>query len=58
MAESKYIFTDTQFTSELERLQLIEKISDPASRQIMLATGLTPILLLNHIKLLTFVLIR
>jgi precorrin-6B methylase 2 len=41
MAESKYIFTDTQFTSELERLQLIEKISDPASRQIMLATGLT-----------------
>ncbi|MGL5795642.1 MAG: SAM-dependent methyltransferase, partial [Waterburya sp.] len=41
MAESKYIFTDTQFTSELERLQLIEKISDTASRQLMLATGLT-----------------
>jgi 2-polyprenyl-3-methyl-5-hydroxy-6-metoxy-1,4-benzoquinol methylase len=41
MAESKYVFTKTQFTSELERLQLIEKIYDPASQQRLLATGLT-----------------
>lgn len=41
MTESAYIFTDTQFESELKRLQLLEKILDPASRRRILATGLT-----------------
>ena len=39
--KSKYIFTDTQFDSELKRLQILEKVSDPASRRRILATGLT-----------------
>jgi 2-polyprenyl-3-methyl-5-hydroxy-6-metoxy-1,4-benzoquinol methylase len=41
MTESEYIFTETQFTSELERLQILEKISDPGSCQRILTTGLT-----------------
>lgn len=41
MAQSEYIFHDTQFISELKRLQVLEKISDPASHQRILATGLT-----------------
>lgn len=41
MTESPYIFTDTQFESELTRLQLLEKILDPASHRLILATGLT-----------------
>ena len=38
---SSYIFSDTQFQSELERLQVLEKVSDPASQRQILATGLT-----------------
>lgn len=41
MEEYKYIFTDTQFVSELERLKVLEKVSDPTSRRRILATGLT-----------------
>ena len=41
MAESSYIFSDTQFQSEFERLQALEKVSDPASQRQILATGLT-----------------
>ena len=40
MAEFKYIFTETQFASELERLQMLEKVSDPASYRRILATGI------------------
>ena len=38
---SSYIFKDTQFQSELERLQTLEKVSDPATQRQILATGLT-----------------
>ena len=38
---SSYIFSETQFQSELERLQALEKVSDPASQRQILATGLT-----------------
>ena len=38
---SSYIFSETQFQSELERLQALEKVSDTASQRQMLATGLT-----------------
>ena len=41
MAESSYIFSETQFQSELERLQALEKVSDPASQRQILAAGLT-----------------
>jgi 2-polyprenyl-3-methyl-5-hydroxy-6-metoxy-1,4-benzoquinol methylase len=41
MTESAYIFTNTSFESELTRLQLLEKVSDPTSRQLILATGIT-----------------
>ncbi len=41
MTESKYIFTDTQFDSELRRLQILEQVSDPASRRRILGTGIT-----------------
>ena len=41
MSQSDYIFTDTQFESELTRLQELEKIYDPASRRQILATGIT-----------------
>jgi SAM-dependent methyltransferase len=40
MSQSKYIFTDTTHVSELRRLQTIERIFDPASRSLILATGL------------------
>lgn len=40
MVESEYIFTDTQFTSELERLKILEKISDTTTRKRILATGI------------------
>ncbi len=39
--KSQYIFTNTQFDSELKRLQILEQVSDPASRRRILATGLT-----------------
>ncbi len=38
---SDYIFTDTQHTSELERLQAIEQVFDPATRRRLQATGVT-----------------
>ena len=38
---AEYIFTDAGFDSELKRLQLLEKVSDPTSQRQMLATGLT-----------------
>ncbi|CAN1209629.1 Methyltransferase type 11 [Tumidithrix helvetica PCC 7403] len=41
MSDSKYIFTNTARDSELKRLQAIERVFDPASRQRILATGLT-----------------
>lgn len=41
MAKSTYIFTDTQFESELTRLLLLEQVFDAASRRQILATGLT-----------------
>lgn len=41
MEEYQYIFSDTQFTSELERLKVLEKVSDPTSRRRILATGMT-----------------
>jgi hypothetical protein len=41
MTESAYIFTDTQFESELARLQVLERVYDPASRRRILATGIT-----------------
>lgn len=39
--KSEYIFANTQFESELTRLQTIERIFDPASRRQILATGIT-----------------
>lgn len=39
--KSEYIFANTQFESELTRLQMIEKIFDPVSRRQILATGIT-----------------
>jgi 2-polyprenyl-3-methyl-5-hydroxy-6-metoxy-1,4-benzoquinol methylase len=39
--KSEYIFANTQFESELTRLQMVEKIFDPASRRQILATGIT-----------------
>ena len=41
MTESEYIFTNSKFDSEFKRLQLLEKVLDPASRSQLLATGLT-----------------
>jgi 2-polyprenyl-3-methyl-5-hydroxy-6-metoxy-1,4-benzoquinol methylase len=41
MTESAYIFAKTQFESELARLQVLERVSDPASRRRILATGIT-----------------
>ncbi len=41
MTESAYIFTNTQFKSELSRLQVLEKVCDPASHRHILATGIT-----------------
>jgi 2-polyprenyl-3-methyl-5-hydroxy-6-metoxy-1,4-benzoquinol methylase len=39
--KSEYIFANTQFESELTRLQMIERIFDSASRRRILATGIT-----------------
>lgn len=41
MTESAYIFAKTQFESELTRLQMLEKVFDPASRRRILVTGIT-----------------
>lgn len=41
MIDSKYIFADTHYYREFERLLLIEKVFDPASRRRILATGVT-----------------
>jgi 2-polyprenyl-3-methyl-5-hydroxy-6-metoxy-1,4-benzoquinol methylase len=41
MTESAYIFNNTAFESEIARLQLLEKVSDPASCQRILPTGIT-----------------
>ena len=41
MSQSDYIFTDTQFRSELTRLQKLEEVYDPASRRQILLTGIT-----------------
>jgi ubiquinone/menaquinone biosynthesis C-methylase UbiE len=41
MSEAEYIFTDSQFNSELERLRMLEAVSDRASHRRILSTGLT-----------------
>ena len=41
MPQSNYIFTDTQFRSELTRLQELEKVCDRRSSRQILATGIT-----------------
>ncbi|MGV2830329.1 class I SAM-dependent methyltransferase [Myxosarcina sp. GI1(2024)] len=41
MSENKYVFTDTQLNSELERLRMLERVCDPLSQCHILATGLT-----------------
>ncbi|MGK7922618.1 MAG: class I SAM-dependent methyltransferase [Trichodesmium sp.] len=38
---SDYIFSDTQNIQELERLQMVEQIFDPKTRQRILTTGIT-----------------
>ncbi|MES1021848.1 class I SAM-dependent methyltransferase [Gloeocapsa sp. BRSZ] len=42
MSESMYVFTDTQHSSELERLRAIERVFDPASQRRIQATGISP----------------
>ncbi|MEL6495778.1 MAG: class I SAM-dependent methyltransferase [Cyanobacteria bacterium J06623_7] len=41
MAQSNYIFSQTQFQSELTRLQRLEKVYDSISQQQIIATGIT-----------------
>lgn len=41
MSENKYVFTDTQLNSELERLRMLERVCDPLSQRLILSTGLT-----------------
>ncbi len=41
MSMSQYVFTDSQHVKELERLQAIEQVFDPASRRRIQATGIT-----------------
>ena len=41
MSQSDYIFVDTQFESELTRLQQLEKAHDRLSQGQILATGIT-----------------
>jgi SAM-dependent methyltransferase len=41
MSTSQYVFTDSQPVQELERLQAIERIFDPASRRRIQTTGIT-----------------
>ncbi|WP_299490775.1 methyltransferase domain-containing protein [Acaryochloris sp. IP29b_bin.137] len=40
MSTAQYIFTETQYVQELERLQVIEKIFDPTSHQRLKSTGI------------------
>jgi len=40
MAEAEYVFQQAEDRKELERLQAIERVFDPASRRRLLATGL------------------
>ena len=42
MSRSGYIFDDAQHAAELERLQAIEAVFDPATERRLLATGLAP----------------
>ncbi|NJR53138.1 MAG: methyltransferase domain-containing protein [Leptolyngbyaceae cyanobacterium CSU_1_3] len=41
MAKSQYIFTSSQHSKELERLQAIEQVFDPASQRRIQSTGIT-----------------
>ncbi|BAY08644.1 class I SAM-dependent methyltransferase [Calothrix sp. NIES-2098] len=41
LTECSYVFANSQNLRELERLQTIEKVFDPASKRRILATGLT-----------------
>jgi ubiquinone/menaquinone biosynthesis C-methylase UbiE len=41
MSMAQYVFTDSQYVKELERLQAIEQVFDPASRRRIQATGIT-----------------
>jgi ubiquinone/menaquinone biosynthesis C-methylase UbiE len=41
MSETQYVFSKSQFESERDRLQLLERICDRATHQRLLATGLT-----------------
>lgn len=41
MTTSQYVFTDTQRSRELERLQAIEQVFDPASQRRIQFTGIT-----------------
>lgn len=41
MTASQYIFTETQYSPELKRLQAIERVFDPASRKRIQSTGIT-----------------
>jgi 2-polyprenyl-3-methyl-5-hydroxy-6-metoxy-1,4-benzoquinol methylase len=41
MSMSQYIFTDSQHVKELERLQTIEQVFDPASHRRIRSTGIT-----------------
>lgn len=40
MSESTYVFTESQHSKELERLQAIEQVFDPASQRQIQATGI------------------
>jgi SAM-dependent methyltransferase len=40
MSDTRYIFTDAQHSSELERLQAIEQVFDPASCRRLQSTGI------------------
>lgn len=41
MSTTDYIFTEAQYAQELERLQAIEQLFDPTSRQRLESTGIT-----------------
>ncbi|NEP80774.1 MAG: hypothetical protein F6K17_09885 [Okeania sp. SIO3C4] len=41
LASTDYIFSNTQNLKELERLQAIEQIFDPKTRERILTTGIT-----------------
>ncbi|WP_088894021.1 class I SAM-dependent methyltransferase [Leptolyngbya ohadii] len=40
MSESQYVFTDARYAEELERLQAIERVFDPATQKRIEATGI------------------